>query len=169
MLRRLKMLRRIFKLRRQGLAIAWNVSYAESPTSRVSFGFDCHVAPGTILLADNAELTLGDEVEIGNYCNVRASESFIHIGSRTLLAQFVSLIAANHKVGDYGVPSRYELDEQHGVVIGEDCWLGVGVTVLPGVELGDRCIVGAGAVVTRSFPAGTRLTGVPARPQEPRF
>ncbi|MGA4577388.1 hypothetical protein [Limisphaera sp. VF-2] len=35
---------------------------------------------------------------------------------------------------------------------------------MPGVELGDDVIVGAGAVVTRSFPSGSVLVGVPARP-----
>ena len=31
------------------------------------------------------------------------------------------------------------------------------------VELGDGCVVAAGAVVTKSFPAGSLVAGVPAK------
>jgi acetyltransferase-like isoleucine patch superfamily enzyme len=34
---------------------------------------------------------------------------------------------------------------------------------MPGVSLGDHCIVGTNAVVTKSFPAGSVLAGVPAK------
>ena len=34
---------------------------------------------------------------------------------------------------------------------------------LPGVQLGDDVIVGAGAVVTKSYPSGSVIAGVPAK------
>ncbi len=49
------------------------------------------------------------------------------------------------------------------VTIGDGCWLGARATILKDVTLGDRCVVAAGAVVTRSFPAGSIIGGVPAR------
>lgn len=33
--------------------------------------------------------------------------------------------------------------------IGEDCWLGGNVIILPGVTIGQGCTVGAGSVVTK--------------------
>jgi hypothetical protein len=50
-----------------------------------------------------------------------------------------------------------------GVEIGWGCDIGVNAVILPGVKLGDRVQVAAGAVVTRSFPSGSVIAGVPAR------
>lgn len=50
------------------------------------------------------------------------------------------------------------------VEIGNGCWLGAGVRILPGVSLGEGCHVGAGAVVVTSSDCHTVLVGVPARP-----
>ncbi|MBA3315526.1 MAG: acyltransferase [Planctomycetaceae bacterium] len=49
------------------------------------------------------------------------------------------------------------------VSIGEDVWLGAGVTILKGVTIGDKAVVGAGSVVTKSVPAGAIVAGVPSR------
>ena len=47
--------------------------------------------------------------------------------------------------------------------IGEDCWLGDGVIVCPGVTIGNRVIVGAGSVVTHDIPDDIVVTDNPAK------
>jgi lipopolysaccharide O-acetyltransferase len=49
------------------------------------------------------------------------------------------------------------------VEIGNECFLGVRVSIMPGVTLGNHCVVGAHSVVTRSFPDFSMVAGVPAR------
>lgn len=49
------------------------------------------------------------------------------------------------------------------VIIGDDVWLGGGVTILPGVKPGNNVIVGAGSIVTKSFPDNVIIAGNPAR------
>ena len=48
------------------------------------------------------------------------------------------------------------------ITIGEDCWLGGGVVVCPGVTIGDRSVVAAGSVVVRDIPADSLAAGNPA-------
>ena len=48
------------------------------------------------------------------------------------------------------------------ITIGEDCWLGGGVIVCPGVTIGDRSIIAAGSVVTRDIPSDCLAAGNPA-------
>jgi acetyltransferase-like isoleucine patch superfamily enzyme len=47
--------------------------------------------------------------------------------------------------------------------IGARCHIGAMCIVYPGVQIGDGCIIAAGSVVTRDIPAGSLVTGNPAR------
>ena len=49
------------------------------------------------------------------------------------------------------------------VEIGDNCFLGAGVIVLPGTRVGKNAIVGAGAVVTGEVPENSVVAGNPAR------
>ena len=49
------------------------------------------------------------------------------------------------------------------VHIGNDCWIGANVTILPGVTIGNNCVIGAGSVVTRSIPDNSFAAGNPCR------
>lgn len=49
------------------------------------------------------------------------------------------------------------------IVLEDDCWLGAGSIILPGVTVGKCSIVGAGSVVTKDVAPYTIVAGVPAK------
>lgn len=49
------------------------------------------------------------------------------------------------------------------VIVEEDVWIGVNVTLLSGVTVGRGSIIGAGAVVSKDVPPYSIVGGVPAR------
>lgn len=51
--------------------------------------------------------------------------------------------------------------------IGENCWVGAGVTILPGVTVGDNTVIGAGSLVTRDLPANVVAYGDPCKVARP--
>ncbi len=85
----------------------------------------------------------------------------IRIGRRTLVGPNVQLLTARHPFERAARASGVE--QGLPITIGDDCWLGGGVIVCPGVTIGDGAVVGAGAVVTKDVPAGAVVAGNPAR------
>lgn len=82
----------------------------------------------------------------------------IRFGNNTYFGPNVAIVSANHSIEDL---SKFEV--KGPIIIGDNCWIGNGVTVTSGVELGNRTIVAAGAVVTKSFPEGNCIIGgIPA-------
>lgn len=49
------------------------------------------------------------------------------------------------------------------IVIGDNCWLGGNVTILPGVTIGEHSVIGAGSVVTKDIPDHVIAVGNPCR------
>lgn len=120
---------------------AWiqTASSPANPGESLVIGRGTYIGPGAII-------GVGGSVVIGDNCQIGAS--FI-------------VVAENHVV-DQNHLTAIAVD-RNGIVIGSSCWIGHRVTLLDGVRLGDGCTVGAGAVVTKSYPAGSVIGGVPAR------
>lgn len=49
------------------------------------------------------------------------------------------------------------------IVIGDDSWIGAGVTILPGVHVGRGAIIGANSLVIANVDEGCVVAGAPAR------
>lgn len=54
------------------------------------------------------------------------------------------------------------------VTLENDCWIGAGAIILPGVKVGSMAIIGAGSVVTKNVEANSVVVGVPARVMKKR-
>lgn len=48
-------------------------------------------------------------------------------------------------------------------VIGKNCYISTGVTILSPIRIGDNVTIGAGAVVTHDIPSNATVAGVPAK------
>lgn len=77
------------------------------------------------------------------------------------LGPCVQIYTPHHPM-DY-VERRAPKEYAYPVTIGEDCWIGGGAIICPGVTIGDRCVIGAGSVVTKDVPSDSVAVGNPAK------
>lgn len=132
-------------------------------------GTGCRVEALPQRKVEKACIRFGNNVQLNDYVHIGAIEQIV-IGNEVLIASKVFITDHNH--GSFDEHTAAEevtvapiLRPLHAkaVNIGDRCWLGENVVILPGVSLGEGCVVGAGAVVTKSFPAYTLIIGNPAR------
>ena len=115
------------------------------PPLYVDYGVHIRVGARTfvnfgLVALDVAEITIGDDVQIGPN---------------------VQLLTPVHPIEPE--PRRNKLEAAKPIRIGNNVWVGGGAIVCPGMSIGENTVVGAGAVVTRALPANVLAVGNPAR------
>lgn len=107
------------------------------------------------------QLTIGDNSGVGVDCEVYGP---VTIGKNVLMGPEVVIFTSDHEFSKTDIPI---IEQGNGPVepvsIGNDCWIGMRVMIMPGVHIGDGCVIGAGAVVTKDIPPYSVAGGVPAR------
>ncbi len=123
-------------------------------------GKDCYIEPPFHANWGGKHVHFGDGV-YANFGLTCVDDTHIYVGSHTLFGPNVILATAGH-------PMMPEL-RKHGIQynmpihIGENCWLGAGVIVVPGVTIGDNVVIGASSVVTKDIPSNSVAMGTPCR------
>ena len=100
-----------------------------------------------------------------NYNLTLVDDTHIYVGDATMFGPNVTIATAGHPI----CPELRERGLQYNmpVRIGRNCWLGVGVIVMPGVTIGDNVVIGAGSVVTKDLPSNVVAVGNPCRVLRP--
>ncbi|ERS97239.1 acetyltransferase, CysE/LacA/LpxA/NodL family [Sporothrix schenckii 1099-18] len=110
----------------------------------------------------------GYNIVLGTGVYVNANSTWIDtspitVGDRTMIGPNCSFYSGGHPL-DGAVRNGIKGPESgKPIVIGNDCWLGGNVTVVPGVTIGPGSTVGAGSVVTKDVPPRVVVAGNPAR------
>jgi maltose O-acetyltransferase len=108
----------------------------------------------------SAEVRIGARTFV-NHGTVFEANAPITIGSDTHVAMECLFVTSDHPFGDDGRFANHSTNVP--ITVGDRCWLGARVTVLPGVTIGDGVVVAAGAVVTKDCAPHGLYGGVPAR------
>lgn len=110
-------------------------------------------------------LTVGSDTWIGPYNNIRlAGGTSITIGDGCLISQFCTLVSSNHSISRrQRIRDAPPDTARSNITIGNDVWLGAGVSILPGVTVGNGSVIGAGSIVTHAVGEYEIWVGNPAR------
>ena len=123
-------------------------------------GADCYLEPPFHANWGGRHVHFGKAV-YANFNLTAVDDTHIYVGDYTMFGPNVTLATAGHPI----LPELRQQAYQYNmpIKIGQNCWLGAGVIVLPGVTIGDNTVVGAGSVVTKDLPANVVAVGNPCR------
>jgi len=114
------------------------------------------------------KLLLGDNIKINDYVHIACIEKII-IGNNVLIGS--NVLITDHLHGSYqgdnqdspySAPDERKLSSQ-AVSIGDNCWIGDMVSIMPNVNIGSGVIIGANSVVTKDIPNNTIAVGNPCK------
>ncbi len=108
----------------------------------------------------------GYKIEVGNnfYSNhnlVILDGGGVKFGDNVFVAPNCVFTTAEHAIDPELRKQGFELAKP--ITVGNNVWIGAGVTVLAGVTIGDNSVIGAGSVVTGDIPANVVAVGVPCK------
>ena len=121
------------------------------------------IAPGAYVIG---KVHLGEQSSIWYGAVLRGDTEPISVGARTNIQDgcvlhtdsgYPAVVGEGCVIGHKAIV--------HGCEIGDDCLVGMNVTVLSGAKIGEGSIVAAGAVVPegREFPPRSLIVGIPAK------
>ncbi len=122
-------------------------------------GADVLIARGTVVASktDKGTVDIGDHCVIGKNCGLISSGG-IRIGKWVGLADTCYIGGGRYRTDRLDLPMIKQEPYTKGLIeIGDDCWIGTGVTVLDGVKIGRGSIIGAGAVIREDVPEYTMV------------
>lgn len=109
-----------------------------------------------------------ERISVGDFCYVGPgaywfAQGEINIGCGTIIGPMSKLWTANHNYEtDEMMPYNQDITLKR-IEIGRGCWIGMNVSICPGVTIGDGCVVAMGSVVTKNIPPYSIVGGNPAK------
>lgn len=105
----------------------------------------------------------GNRVKFGkgvfiNHSAILSASGGIEFEDGVMAAPGLRIATINHDMNN-----RHTLYTYGKVTVKKNAWLGMNVTICPGVTIGQYAVVGAGAVVTKDVPDYAVVGGVPAK------
>ena len=105
----------------------------------------------------------GNRVKFGkgvfiNHSAIFSASGGIEFEDGAMAAPGLKIATINHDMNDRHLTYTYGK-----VLVKKNAWLGMNVTICPGVTIGQYAVVGAGAVVTKDVPDYAVVGGVPAK------
>lgn len=107
-------------------------------------------------------ISLGEGTYINFNCNF-VDDGQITIGRGVMFGPAVTIATVGHPIQ----PTLREYMYTDPVVIGDNCWIGAGATICPGVTIGKNTVIGAGSVVVSDIPENVVAVGNPCKVLRP--
>ena len=109
----------------------------------------------------------GEKLKIGKFCSI-ADKVTVFLGGNHKTERITTYPFESMWKEYFDLPPETHLNLKN-TIIGNDVWIGHGVTIMPGVEIGDGSVIAANSHVVKNVAPYTIVGGNPARFIRGRF
>ena len=152
-------------------------------THRIFIGDDVLIGAGALLVAQtyyptevmrhphkqhtiqrfNPTITIGNRVTSTGNLTLAAHQE-ITIEDDVMFASNVLIADGMHGYETANEPYKYQrMFRIAPIVVGQGCWIGQNVVIMPGVTIGENSIIGAFSFVNKNIPDNVVAYGVPVK------
>lgn len=96
-----------------------------------------------------------------NFNLTLVDDTHIYVGDYTMFGPNVTVATAGHPINPELRKKGYQYNAP--VKIGNNCWIGAGAIIVPGVTIGNNVVIGAGSVVNKDIPSNVVAVGNPCK------
>jgi acetyltransferase-like isoleucine patch superfamily enzyme len=129
----------------------------------IEIGDNVYIGHNTILKGYfQNRLTIGSGTWVGQMCFLHSAGG-LTIGRNVGIGPAVKIITSYHAEEGIDTPILHSRVEYAPVIVRDNCDIGTGAIILPGLIIGRGVQIGAGSVVTRDVEPHVIAAGVPAR------
>ncbi len=129
---------------------------------RVELGAECVVRGNIVLRTHKAgKIVFGDHVEISDYTLFQINSSLL-VGSNTFIGPYVVIRDTNHYFQGTDIHWRLTPHKTDPIVIEDNCFIGAGTYIMPGVTIGHGAVIAPRSIINRSIGANEVWAGAPA-------
>jgi acetyltransferase-like isoleucine patch superfamily enzyme len=105
-------------------------------------------------------VTVGEKTWVGPFTILDGSGN-LSIGNNCSISAGVQIYT--HDSVDWAVSGGDQPYTYAPTIIGNNCYIGPNCIITKGITIGDGSIVGANSFINKSFPAGSKIAGNPAK------
>jgi len=111
---------------------------------------------------DDPKIIIGDGTTIEQNCHITCANK-VFIGKNVTIAGYSMITDIDHEYRDIdkGILEQKLIVKE--TIIDDECFIGMGSRIMPGVHLGKHCVIGTNSIVTKDIPSYSVALGAPAK------
>ena len=144
--------------------IALNMTTPDNLEERFRLIKEIFSGAGNVWIEPPIYFCYGKNIEIGADCYFNFNCNFVDdgkitIGNKVMFGPGVTVATTGHPIN----PNYRGYMYSFPVKIEDNCWIGAGSIICPGITIGENSVIGAGSIVTKDIPANSVAVGNPCR------